>query len=229
MNERSFRTTAAAQPGFWRARKAELPGSSVPPGTRRKILETALRLFAKTGYAATSIRDIAAALELQPSALYAHFRSKEEVLAELSEVGHAAHEAALRKAFEEAGEDPVAQLQALARAHAMFHATYPHIAVVVNEELYSLPPDLAAKSLAIRARATELLLAVLRRGAEAGTFDVPDLALSAGAIAAMSVRLPYWFAPGGALTADAVADHHAEFALRILGVPHRRRSPREKA
>jgi AcrR family transcriptional regulator len=229
MNERSFRRSTVSAPAFWRVGKVELPGSSLPAGTRRRILHTALQLFATRGYAGTSIRDIAAVLDLRPSALYAHFRSKEQVLAEISEVGHAAHAAALDEAVAAASDDPVAQLRALARAHALFHTRYPHVSVVVNEELYSLPAELAAPSLSIRARATKLLTDILQRGVDAGVFDVPDPTLSAAAIAAMSMRLPYRFAPGGSLDAAAVADHHADLALRIVGVHDQRQPPRRRA
>ncbi|MBR6470225.1 MAG: TetR/AcrR family transcriptional regulator [Victivallales bacterium] len=48
--------------------------------TRELILETALRLFARRGFAGVSVRDIAGELELTASALYVHFRSKQELL-----------------------------------------------------------------------------------------------------------------------------------------------------
>lgn len=52
--------------------------------TRRRVLETALELFAERGYAATSIRDLAVHLGITKAALYYHFASKEELLHELT-------------------------------------------------------------------------------------------------------------------------------------------------
>jgi AcrR family transcriptional regulator len=51
--------------------------------TRERIIDEALRLFAKKGYSATAVAEIEAASGLSPGAggLYRHFRSKEEVLA----------------------------------------------------------------------------------------------------------------------------------------------------
>lgn len=52
-----------------------------PPGregavTREWLLDTALRLFAEQGYAATSIRQIAAEVGMRDSAIYGHFAGK---------------------------------------------------------------------------------------------------------------------------------------------------------
>ena len=51
--------------------------------TRLRILKTASALFAERGFAGTSIRDISDELGLTKAALYYHFASKEEILAEL--------------------------------------------------------------------------------------------------------------------------------------------------
>src|SRR5512132_1302786 len=52
---------------------------------RRQIEDVASALFSSRGYAATSMRDIARALDLQGGSLYAHIPSKEAVLAAIVE------------------------------------------------------------------------------------------------------------------------------------------------
>ncbi|HSS64142.1 MAG TPA: TetR/AcrR family transcriptional regulator [Gammaproteobacteria bacterium] len=47
---------------------------------RRDILDAAARLFARQGYHATSMRDIAGAAEMLPGSVYYHFSSKETLL-----------------------------------------------------------------------------------------------------------------------------------------------------
>lgn len=203
-----------------RKEKAPLPPSAAQDGTRRRILEVALQLFAGLGFHGASIRDLAKVLELQPSALYAHFPSKEHILAELARVGHEHHHERLCAALEGAGADPEEQMRALVRAHARLHATYPQLAVVVNDEMHALAPDLAAPALALRERSTALLLQVIERGVAAGRFSPPHAAATAAAIGAMGLRIPHWYEASGALSIDALADVHAELALRMLGVPH---------
>ena len=46
--------------------------------TRRRIIDTALELFATRGYAGTSMRDISMQLSVTKAALYYHFPSKED-------------------------------------------------------------------------------------------------------------------------------------------------------
>jgi len=48
--------------------------------TRDKILKHALKLFSSKGYKATTVRDIAGAIGIKQSALYNHFKNKDEIL-----------------------------------------------------------------------------------------------------------------------------------------------------
>jgi len=48
--------------------------------TKEKILKTSLKLFAVKGYKATTVRDIAGAMGVKQSALYNHFKNKDEIL-----------------------------------------------------------------------------------------------------------------------------------------------------
>ncbi|MFC5703410.1 TetR/AcrR family transcriptional regulator [Cohnella faecalis] len=53
--------------------------------TKKKLLEGAMVLFAKKGYAATSIDDICEASGCSKGSMYYHFRSKEQLFLELAE------------------------------------------------------------------------------------------------------------------------------------------------
>ena len=48
--------------------------------TKERILETALELFAQSGYLGTSMNDIAKQLGITKAALYKHYASKQEIL-----------------------------------------------------------------------------------------------------------------------------------------------------
>lgn len=48
--------------------------------TKQKILDTSLKLFASNGYKATTVREIAKAIGMEQSALYNHFKNKDEIL-----------------------------------------------------------------------------------------------------------------------------------------------------
>jgi AcrR family transcriptional regulator len=49
------------------------------PDTKQIILDTALELFSKKGYKAISIRDICGQIGIKESAIYYHFKNKQEI------------------------------------------------------------------------------------------------------------------------------------------------------
>ena len=53
--------------------------------TKEQILETALELFAQSGYLGTSMSDIAGELGITKGALYKHYTSKQEILSSIVE------------------------------------------------------------------------------------------------------------------------------------------------
>src|SRR6478609_325981 len=144
MNERSGSNRLPS------TRKVKLPPLDQLGKADRRILEVALGLFASNGFHGTSMRDLAKVLEIQPSALYASFPSKDHLLAELVRVGHEVHLASLRTGLLAGGSDPVDQLRAVVRANALMHMAYPHLCVIVNDELHVLPPALAEPGLVLR-------------------------------------------------------------------------------
>jgi AcrR family transcriptional regulator len=179
------------------ATEGGLPEGLGPTGTPRRILEAALGLFAEHGFAGASIRDIATAAGVRSATLYAHYESKEQILADLEVIGHEDHYAHLRAAE---------GLEARVRAHVRWHAEHPRLAVVVNAELHALSAELAAPVLEIRDKSTQLLLDA-----------VDNDWLAAAAIGGMGIRVANWFHPEGDFTVDEVADRYAAFALRIIG------------
>jgi len=76
--------------------------------TRDRALGVALELFARQGYTATSLREIAEQLGVTKAALYFHFRTKEEILTAilrgyLDGIAELAQDAAANRPLSEAG------------------------------------------------------------------------------------------------------------------------------
>ncbi len=195
----------------------ELPEGVTPPGTRGRILLSALRLFAEYGFFGTSIRDIGAGAGINSATLYAHYPAKEDVLAELVLIGHELLHQRMQQALVEAAPGPAEQLAALVRAQVGAHADFPLLALVANAELHALSPERAAPALALREQSRELGLRVLYRGVERGVFTVPDVPLASVAIGSMGLRVAHWFGPDQPYTREQVADTFARFALQIAG------------
>jgi len=66
-------------------RRRGRPPKGTRGDTRQELLDAALGLFAKQGYAATTVRQIAEEVGIRDSAIYAHYESKSELLDALVE------------------------------------------------------------------------------------------------------------------------------------------------
>ncbi|MHB1992145.1 TetR/AcrR family transcriptional regulator [Metallibacterium scheffleri] len=207
------------------ATTANLLPEHKPPGSPGQILEAALKLFAERGYASASVRDVAAASSLKPATIYAHYPSKEHILAELCRIGHEEQNRGVRTAVLNSGADPCAQIVAYVRAHVGMHTAFPMLAVVANAELHVLSAELGAATFALRQQSEQLLADIIQRGLDQGVFDVPNAWLAVAAIGGMGLRVAYWYSPEYHLEAREVAETYAEFALRILACRHRPSGP----
>lgn len=192
-----------------------------PPGSPGQILEAALKLFAERGYASASVREVAAASGLKPATIYAHYPSKEHILAELCRVGHEEQFRGVRAAVLNSGADPCVQIAAYVRAHVGMHTAFPMLAVVANAELHVLSAELGAATFALRHQSEQLLADIIQRGLDKGVFDVPNAWLAVAAIGGMGLRVAYWYSPEFKLEPQVIADVYAEYALRILVVTRR--------
>ena len=188
---------------------------------RRAIEDAASTLFRARGYAATSIRDIAQALEIRGPSLYAHVTSKEDVLWAI--VDRAA------RRFERAADDAtfithgsaIDRLTHLVRAHVAVIAVDPGEASVFVAEWRHLSPDRRGQILERRDAYEERFRTVIRDGMADGTFAITDPALAATFLLSALNGVAGWYRPDGRLTADRIADHFVDLAVRALTEAHR--------
>src|ERR1700757_1059735 len=88
---------------------------AVPPSRRNGLVRQAARLFAEKGYHGTSTGDLAEAMGVQKGSLYAHIRSKEDLLWEGAREGAASFHAALDAIPEE--QPATEKIRLALRAH----------------------------------------------------------------------------------------------------------------
>ena len=96
------------------ARKATAPAEET--NRRADIVRAAGRLFAAKGYAATTIRDIAGAVDMRSGSPFYHFKTKHDMLRAVVLEGIVAIDAAVTKAAQ-SGKSPRATFEAMLRAH----------------------------------------------------------------------------------------------------------------
>lgn len=185
--------------------------------TAREIRRAALALFARQGYAAVSMREIAAKVGIQAGALYNHFATKQDILRDLM-VGHME---ALIAAWEEESHkfrDPVSALEGFVRFHIRYHLDKADEVFLAYMELRSLEPENFRVVERLRQYYEGCLRKIISRGVRDGDFDAADTPVAAMAIIAMLTGLNTWFRTGGRLSVDEIAAIYVKMALASLGV-----------
>lgn len=182
--------------------------------TGPRIRQAALRLFAERGYAAVSMRQIAGAVGLQAGALYNYTADKQSLLLELME----SHMGDLLDArARETEKEPLAALEGFVRFHIRFHIARPEEVFIAYMELRSLDAENFAKIEALRRTYEDELEGILRRGAQAGVFEVEDAKVATLAVIAMLTGVNTWYRSGGRLSLEEVEDIYWTMARRAVG------------
>ena len=185
--------------------------------TGPRIRAAAERLFARHGYAAVSMRQIAAEVGLQAGALYQYTPDKQSLLVDLM-LGHIDELLAIWQALPEQ-PDPRARLVQFVQCHIGFHFDRPDALFIAYMELRNLNPDSFARVEALRGRYESVLQGILRDGVAAGVFTVPDLRLATMALMALLNGVIHWYREGGRLARAEVAAIYADMVLRAVGAP----------
>ncbi|MCT8999693.1 TetR/AcrR family transcriptional regulator [Chelativorans intermedius] len=184
--------------------------------TEAAIREAALRLMARHGFEAVSMRQLAAEVGVQPAALYRYFPTKEELLYTLMRAHMEALIASWEAARPETG-DAAARLAAFVDNHIRFHVARRHSTHVSNMELRSLSPARLSHILRLRGSYEKELRNILRAGAQSDVFRIEDTALTAMAIIQMITGVIVWFRPDERLSVEEVAHTYHIMTLRLVG------------
>jgi TetR/AcrR family transcriptional regulator, cholesterol catabolism regulator len=186
---------------------------------RREIEAVASELFHERGYAGTSVRDIARALDIQGASLYAHVASKEEVLWAIVDRTASRFEAAAAAAIEDAGADagPAIILDRLVRAHVGVVTEDIQRASVFVREWRSLAKERRAAISRRRDAYEAHFRTVIEDGAREGVFIAVEPVAAAAFVLTALNGLVAWYRPNGRLHEPAIADAYARLALGAVG------------
>jgi AcrR family transcriptional regulator len=192
----------------------------VETSRRREIEDVASSLFREHGYAATSVRDIARALDIQGASLYAHVASKQEVLWSIVDRTASRFESAAAAIEEGAGAEPAhgpgSQLVALVREHVRVLTDEIEPATVFVHEWRSLGAERRA-ALATRRDGYEARFrAIIADGVTTGAFAAVDPVVAGSFILTALNGLVTWYDPDGRLSPDEIAEAFADLALRTV-------------
>jgi AcrR family transcriptional regulator len=181
--------------------------------TGPRVREAALKLFAQKGYAAVSMRAIAAEVGVQAGALYSYTPDKQSLLFDLME-SHMSE--LLAASVDDAALPAQARLQAFVAFHIEFHHARPDAVFIAYMELRNLESDNFARIEALRRSYEDRLEEILRVGVAEGVFSVADTKIATLAIIAMLTGVNTWFRAGGRLSIEEVTAQYWEMVRRAV-------------
>ncbi|MBV8728662.1 MAG: TetR family transcriptional regulator [Acidobacteriia bacterium] len=149
-------------------------GAQSRRGTLERLFDNAAALFWEKGYAATSTREIAAALGIQQASLYYHIASKEDLFYQLCVTSLEQLRSNVESSLSGA-DDPVSRIHAFIRAHLATLLTYQVRHVTMLTELRALSDGHHKEVLALRKSYALLVRSLLEEAQGAGAIrkDIP--------------------------------------------------------
>ncbi len=179
--------------------------------SRQEILRTAARLFQQRGYDATSMNDVAAALNLSKGGLYHHFESKDHILFDLMD---GAMDITQERVVDEVRKivDPETALRTLIKLHieVVLSVRDREITVMLHEN-HPLPPALRRR---INKRKKEYVHFLENLIAQAqrvrGSKGAVSPRAAAFALLGMINWIYQWYKADGILTGEDISREYTE-------------------
>ena len=184
--------------------------------TGPKIKQAALQLFARYGFAAVTMRQIAARVGVQAGAIYNYTPDKQALLFDLLQ-GHMA-DLLVRWNEEQVPGNPVAALDHFVAFHLDFHIQRPELVFISFMELRNLTEENFKAIEEQRSRYEKIVYDLIRKGVLSGDFQVPDAKITSFALIAMLTGVVDWFREDGRLSSEELTRQYCALARQTLGV-----------
>ena len=184
--------------------------------TGPKIKQAALVLFARHGFAAVTMRQIAAKVGVQAGAIYNYTPDKQNLLFDLLH-GHMV-DLLSKWAVELVPKNPIAALDHFVAFHLDFHIKRPELVFISYMELRNLS-EANFKAIVEQRRIYEkIIYNLILSGVVSGDFLVPDPKITSLALIALLTGPVDWFREDGRLTSDELTRQYCILTRQALGV-----------
>ena len=184
--------------------------------TGPKIRQAALELFAQHGFAAVTMRQIAATVGVQAGAIYNYTADKQALLFDLLD-GHMVD--LLNKwSAELVPVDPIAALDHFVAFHLNFHIKRPELVFISYMELRNLTEPNFKNIVEKRRIYEKIIHNLILNGVGSGHFSVPDPKITSLALIALLTGPVDWFREDGLLTSDELTRQYCALTRQALGV-----------
>ncbi|SHM99942.1 TetR/AcrR family transcriptional regulator [Roseibium suaedae] len=184
--------------------------------TAARVRKAALRLFARQGYAAVSMRQIAAEVGVQPGALYNHFATKQDILKALmlEHMRDLLEAWGDRRAKAPKDADP---LEVFVSFHICYHLSRSEEVFISYMELRNLEPENFAEVERQRQAYEAILTGILEDGRKMGRYHIAEPRVATRAIIAMLTGIPAWYRESGSLTVGRIEKIYLDMVRGSLG------------
>ena len=182
---------------------------------RERIISTAVELFHNNGLSKTTLEAVAKKMNVTKPFIYSHFKSKDDLLAEICSRGIRASLDVLNRVVQSGGT-PTEKVCAM--AHDFMLAVIEnqgHIAIYTREEKHMSTESREAIN-KMRREFDRKICELLNAGIASGEFVVNDVHLASLSIGGLISWSYVWYRPGGRLTPAEVADKVAELVLAMI-------------
>ena len=184
-------------------------------GRKAEIVRAAAHLMRGNGYAGTSMRDIASALNMEAASLYNHFASKEDILKEICFSMGDAFNIALRE-VNDIYFNAAERLGMAVRAHIRLLTENPDAGPVFLHEWRHLGEPSLSRFKKLRDEYEAAFRAIIRNGEEEGVFHEVDHKFAALTILSSLNWVVEWYRPDGGMSPDEIAERLTRFILSGL-------------
>jgi AcrR family transcriptional regulator len=180
--------------------------------TRQNILQAAALIFQQKGYHATSMQDIADAVELKKGSLYHYVDSKQEILFAL--LNEALELILERLEFVvEQKIPPEQKIRQATRAYFSFLAENPSLSSVLLLEYRSLEEEYKKLHIPRRDQVDQIWQDCIAEGTARGDFHDLEPGLVSKALLGVLNWTITWYREDGPLSAEEIADQFSELFL----------------
>ncbi|MDG2340834.1 MAG: TetR/AcrR family transcriptional regulator [Paracoccaceae bacterium] len=191
--------------------------------TGPKVHKAALKLFAQNGYAAVSMRQIAAEVGVQAGALYNYTPDKQSLLFDLLK-GHM-DDLLLARSKAAKSENPLSRLEDFTRFHIRFHHIRGDAVFISYMELRNLTPANFETIEAMRKTYEADLQSILELGVSDGVFDCADAKIASLAVIAMLTGVNTWYRDDGRLSLTEIEEIYWDMVRNAVAPTHRIAKP----
>lgn len=187
---------------------------------RDAVLETAVRMFNEKGFRATSIDQVAVALNVTKPTIYHYFSNKDEILFECVRKGLQVTLDAAQK-VEKQGGDGLERLKALIHDYAVI-ATEPFGKCVTRTADHDLTETSRKKFRALKRETDAVIRKVVLSGMQDGSIRQGDVRLATFCISGALNWVSRWYEEDGSLTPEEIAEAYVD--ILVNGLAARRSS-----